>query len=155
MNGCTFQPYLFMYRMNDFYNFSFSFSWIKYCNCNCVIVTDTLSVKLLHIIFERVTRWNILLVKEQKFRREFIEKALTWRKVWNELYRNIWYQQNNNVKPFILFTGLRFDPRRCTWNHCSNSFRSYYSVQPNGYYTPYSAPHKSLNAIKRSERIRA
>ena len=41
----------------------------------CCFLTDTLSVKLLHIIFERVTRWNILLVKEQKFRREFIEKG--------------------------------------------------------------------------------
>ena len=121
----------------------------------CCFLTDTLSVKLLHIIFERVTRWNILLVKEQKFRREFIEKALTYRKIWNELYRNIWYQQNNNVKPLISFTGLRFDPHRCTWNHCSNSFRSYYSVQSNGYYTPYSAPHKSLNAVKRNQRIRA
>ena len=47
----------------------------------CCFLTDALSVKLLHIIFERVTRWNILLVKEQKFRREFIEKALTYRKV--------------------------------------------------------------------------
>ena len=41
----------------------------------CRFLTDTLSVKLLHI--ERVTRWNVLLAKEQKFRREFIEKALT------------------------------------------------------------------------------